>query len=122
MALIEDIEKVKVTIAGYEHTYNYNQRFENSEYGDGFDVSVKFGNKYGSQLYTQPIYSSDVVYNQNNPESLGIYVRYKIALRNESTNLYTRINEIVSYYDNRYQFESAEYEDGTVIAEHSQGK
>ena len=121
MALVEDIEKVKVTIAGYEHTYNYNQRFENSEYGDGFDVSVKFGDEYGLQSYTQPIYSSDVVYNQNNPESLGIYVRYKIALRNESTNLYTRINEIVSYYDNRYQFESAEYEDGTVIAEHSQG-
>ena len=121
MALVEDIEKVKVTIAGYEHTYNYNQRFENSEYGDGFDVSVKFGDEYGMQEYTQPIYSSDVVYNQNNPEALGIYVRYKIALRNESTNLYTKINEIVSYYDNRYQFESAEYEDGTPITEHSQG-
>ena len=84
LALVEDIETVTVSLNNYDHTYNYNQRFENQDqYGDGFNVAVKFGNEYGSAEYTQPIYSSDVVYNAQpgNEGKLEIYVRYKIALR-----------------------------------------
>ena len=104
LALVEDIEQVQIDLNGYTHTYNYNQRFENQEeYGDGFDIGVKFGNKYGKQEYTQAIYPSDVVYNQGHENALGIYVRYKIALRNESTTLYSRVNEVINHYDANYE-------------------
>ena len=52
MALLKDIQNVRVAVNGYQHVYNYAQRFVNQgEYGDGFNVGVKFGNKYGSMLY-----------------------------------------------------------------------
>ena len=79
LALIEDIESVQIGLNGYLHTYNYNQRFDNQEeFGDGFDIGVKFGNEYGKQEYTQAVYPSDVVYNQGHDDSLGIYAKYKV--------------------------------------------
>ncbi len=63
LALIKDLDNVKLTINGYEHIYEYAQRFKNQgEYGDGFNVGVKFGNKYGEMKYTRPIYKSDYEY------------------------------------------------------------
>ncbi len=121
LALVQDIDNAKVTLNGYEHTYYYNQRFANQEVPEGFDVGVKFGNEYGSANYTQTIYSSDVVYNeQTGGENgvLGVYVTYKVALRNEATNLYTRVNEVVNYFDNRYDTNNIMVtdEDGNVLS------
>ncbi len=124
LSLVEDIETVKVTLNGYEHTYNYNQRFENqSQYGDGFNVAVKFGNEYGSAEYTQPIYSSDVVYNAQpgNEGKLEVYVRYKIALRNEATNLYTKVNNVIVMYDNRYTIDSIQDDSGNTSYNYTDG-
>ncbi len=118
IALIEDVEKAKITLNGYTHTYKYNQRFENSqETGDGFNVSVKFGNKWGSASYTREIYSSDVSYNaqDENKGKLQVYVTYKIAIKNEATNLYTKINNIVNYFDNRYEISSIKDQSGNDI-------
>ena len=114
LALIEDIETVQVSLNGYVHTYNYDQRFSAVDpvQNGGFNVGVKFANEYGSAEYTQTIYSSDVVYNGQNPESLEVYVRYKIALRNEATDLYTRVNDLINFYDNRYTIDSIEDEEG----------
>ena len=105
MALIKDLENVRVTVNGYEHVYQYSQRFVNQgEYGDGFNVGVKFGNEYGSMSYTRAIYKADYEYinEQDKSKELKVYVTYRIALRNESTNLITRINSIVDYYDSNY--------------------
>ena len=105
MALIKDIENVRVTVNGYEHVYNYSQRFVNQgEYGDGFNVGVKFGNKYGSMSYTRAIYKADYEYinEADSSKELKVYITYRVALRNESTNLITKINSIVDYYDSNY--------------------
>ena len=105
MALIKDLENVRVAVNGYQHVYQYSQRFLNQgEYGDGFNVGVKFGNKYGSMSYTRAIYKADYEYiNEEDPsKELKVYATYRIALRNESTNLITRINSIVDYYDSNY--------------------
>ena len=105
MSLIKDLENVRVTVNGYEHVYNYSQRFVNQgEYGDGFNVGVKFGNKYGSMSYTRAIYKADYEYinEQDKSKELKVYLTYRIGLRNESTNLITRINSIVDYYDSNY--------------------
>ena len=105
MAAVKDLENVRVSVNGYQHVYNYSQRFVNQgEYGDGFNVGVKFGDKYGTMSYTRAIYKADYEYiNEEDPtRELQVYVTYRIALRNESTNLISRINSIVDYYDSRY--------------------
>ena len=107
IALIKDIENVRLTINGYEHTYKYAQRFENQgEYGDGFNVGVKFGEKYGKMRYYRPVYKAD--YNWTNEadksRELQVYITYKLGVKNSSTALATRINNIVDYYDSTYEF------------------
>ena len=105
LALMKDMQNVRVTVNGYEHTYEYAQRFVNQgEYGDGFNVGVKFGNKYGSMSYTRAIYKADYEYINENDASkeLKVYATYRIALRNESSNLITRVNNVVDYYDRNY--------------------
>ena len=128
LALVEDVHTAKITLNGYEHTYKYSQRFDNPgvfnestglEGGeDGFNVAVKFGNKYGSQSYTREIFSSDIVYNQEtggDEGKLGVYITYKIAIKNEATNLTTRANEIMNYFDERYEVNSVKDEQGNDL-------
>lgn len=116
LAVVQDIQSAKVTLNGYEHTYQYAQRFDNPgsfngstglEGGeDGFNVAVKFGEKYGSQSYTRAIYSSDLVYNgqqDDDEQRLKVYITYRIAVRNEATNIYTKLNELANYYDDDFE-------------------
>ncbi len=105
IALIKDMQNVRVSINGYQHVYEYAQRFINQgEYGDGFNVGVKFGNKYGSMSYTRPIYKADYEYTNPNDTSkeLKVYATYRIGIRNQSTNLVTQVNDIVDYFDSNY--------------------
>ena len=105
IALLKDLENVKVAVNGYNHIYKYAQRFENQgEYGDGFNVGVKFGNKYGNMTYTRAIYKADYEYINENDKSkeLKVYVTYKLAIKNESSNLVVQVNNIADYYDANY--------------------
>ena len=105
IALLKDLQNVKVAVNGYNHIYNYAQRFENQgEYGDGFNVGVKFGNKYGNMTYTRAIYKADYEYINENDKSkeLKVYVTYKLAIKNESSNLVVQVNNIADYYDANY--------------------
>lgn len=106
LAVVKDIQNVRLTINGYEHTYDYAQRFVNAgAYSEGFNVGVKFGNEYGKQKYTRPIYKSDFTW--QNPEDvsreLKAYITYKIQIRNEATELKAKINSLVDYYDANYE-------------------
>lgn len=102
--LIEDIQSTKTKIKGYEYTYEKNEKEGKENLNQKFDLSMSFGEKYGPNEYTGQIYASDIGYSedQSNTDKLEVYVTNKIVLRNMSTNLYNRINEIVSYYDTRY--------------------
>lgn len=106
LALIKDLDNVKLTINGYEHIYEYAQRFKNQgEYGDGFNVGVKFANKYGEMKYTRPIYKADYEYvnEKDKSKELKAFITYKIAVRNESTNLTSQVNSLVDYFDSKYK-------------------
>ncbi len=131
MAIAKDIENVRVAVNGYEHTYEYAQRFSHPENygGEGFNVGVKFGEKYAQEPYTRAIYEADYEYvnEQDKSKELKVYITYKIAIRNQSTNLITQANSVVDYYDSRYSIVgigtgvdekgnvtgNMEYEDGT---------
>ena len=118
LAIVQDVYTAEIGLNGYNHTYYYDQRTVNTEeFGDGFEedfgVGVRFENKYGSATYRRTVYSSDIVYNmqEGNEGKLEIYVTYKVRIRNESTNLYSTANEIVNYYDNRYDVDSVYIQD-----------
>ena len=105
LAVIKDIHSAKVTVNGYEYTYKYNQKFANKEPNDDeFNVSVKFGEKYGKQSFSRAIYPSDV--NNTDDNNFSVKVLYKITLKNESGELYSKINSLADYYDARYKLET----------------
>ena len=110
IALVKDIQNVRLTINGYEHTYEYANRFNHpNEYTDGsgdsnmFNVGVKFGTDYGKKKYTRPIYQSDYTWNSpDKSKELEVYITYKIQLKNEASSVRTIVNSIVDYYDSNY--------------------
>ena len=107
IALVKDIQNVRLAVNGYEHTYTYAQRFLNAgEYGgEGFNVGVKFGSKYGTMKYTRPVYKSDYDYINENDKSkeLKAYITYKITMKNQSSTLSVQVNNLSDYYDSRYE-------------------
>lgn len=106
IALVKDLQNVRLTINGYEHTYIYAQRFLNAgEYGDGFNIGVKYGSKYGSMSYSRAVYKADYEYinESDKDKELKVYVTYQLTIRNESSNLTAQINSILDYYDSKYQ-------------------
>lgn len=120
----EDLEKAEVTLnrynhiyqnpnADYQHTYLYNQYYEQGT--DKFNVTVQFEKDQGKTPYTREIYSSDVVYNEQNANTLQIYLTYKIALINEATTVYTKVNEMVNYFDSRYEVVSVTDSNGNEL-------
>ena len=119
MALIKDLENVVLNINGHSYTYEYAQRFNNqSEFGDGFDIGVKFGQtKYAEMTYTRPIYESDVLWDGGDKE-LTAYITYRIQVKNESTSLKTKINSLVDYYSKTYEVEGIGTKDETGVIQY----
>ena len=110
--VLEDMQNVKISLNKYEHTYEYAQRFADPDSPDNplskdpetgeFNVGVKFASKYIEGSYSRTVYSSDVVYNQHNDDSLQVLVTYVVKITNESS-VYTRLNTLANYYDERYE-------------------
>lgn len=106
ITLGKDIANVRLSINGNNHIYEYGQRYLNEgEYsGEGFNVGVKFPEKF-SGTYTRPIYQSDYEYISSDKEKsneLEVFVTYEIAMLQANINLKTRVNSVVDYYDSRY--------------------
>ena len=121
LTIVQDLEKVEMNLNDYTHIYNYEQRYKNAdEYagGDGFDIGVKFDNKYISNSYSREIYASDVVYNKSvgNEGKLRIYMTYKIQIKNEATTLHTTLKTLSNYYDSRYENVTVRNENGEIVS------
>ena len=112
LALIKDMQNVRLSINGYQHIYEYAQRFANLEaqeadgdYSDtGFNVGVKFASEYIDNSYTRAIYKADYEYvnEEDSSRELKVYVTYRIGIMNEASSLITQVNNLVDYYDSRY--------------------
>ena len=121
LAIMNDIQEVNIDVDNYENTYTYAKRsdYENENVNDpgynsakdGFGIDVKFGGKTqsiyssrGLNLYTRRIYDADLALaDKKSPdEILKIYVTYKIVLKNQSSALDAKVNEISNYYDANY--------------------
>lgn len=117
LALIKDMQNVRLAINGYQHIYEYAQRFANLEaqeadgdYSDtAFNVGVKFASEYLDDSYTRAIYKADYEYvnEEDSSRELKVYVTYRIGVMNESSSLITQVNNLVDYYDSRYTIVAA---------------
>ena len=121
IALIKDLSNVEIAINGKNHIYEYEQRFlhnKDDEYGDGFNIGVKFENRYGSVSYTRPIYKADVEYEitdeSKKSNELKMYATYRIKIKNQSSTLKVKVNSILDYFDSNYKLLNV----GTSISEY----
>lgn len=104
ISLVKDLYNVKVSINGYNHVYDYNQRFDKAiePTEDDLNVGVKYKNKFTGS-YNRAIYEADYNYTtQDGTNELEVYVTYQLRMNNESSSLSTQINSIVDYYDSNY--------------------
>ena len=105
LVLRKEIENVKLGINDFEHTYVYENRFDNQEIKTEFQQSgygVKFGEKYLNTKYSLPVYNSDYTTElANKTKELKVYITYKIEIVNQSGDLYSQVNSIVDYYDDQ---------------------
>ncbi len=120
LSVKKDLKNVKILVNGKGQIYEYDKRFShmNESGGDGYDIGVKFANKYGSMKYTRPIYKADVMFTSNDENrELQVYLTYAIGIKNNSSNISAQINEIVDFYDKRYAENSygAEIKVGTGL-------
>ena len=117
LALIKDMQNVRLAINGYQHIYEYAQRFANLEaqeadgdYSDtAFNVGVKFASEYVDDSYTRAIYKADYEYvnEEDSSRELKVYVTYRIGVMNEASGLTTQVNNLVDYFDSRYTIVAA---------------
>ena len=117
LALIKDMQNVRLAINGYQHIYEYGQRFANLEaqeadgdYSDtAFNVGVKFASEYVDDSYTRAIYKADYEYvnEEDSSRELKVYITYRIGVMNEASGLTTRVNNLVDYFDSRYTIVAA---------------
>ena len=103
------MQSVKLTVNGRGQVYEYDKRFTNlsESGGDGYEIGVKFGNRYGNMRYTRPIYKADAEFTSADKDrELKVYLTYRIGIKNNSSNVQARVNQIVDYYDSRYETDS----------------
>ena len=127
LAISQDLQNVKMEIAGYGHIYEYDQRSQHVQ-GDEMDytqdawnVGVRYRSPYSDLTYTRPIYESDAnYYEQHRDDPLKVYLTYKLAIRNEET-IVSQVNSMVDYFDKRYTLVSVgtgvDQEKGTITGE-----
>ena len=124
--VLEDMEKVEISLNDYTHIYQYAQRFEDPKnYAGGelvnadntLNVAVRFANKYIENSYSREVYASDIVYNKQpgNEGKLKIFVTYRIKITNESSSVYTTLKTLSNYYDARYENVVVRDENGNII-------
>ena len=102
IALVSDIEKVRVIMKNQEYTYIYGNAGI-TDVDERVEYKLKWQNKYIAQQYSRPINPADIAYvNYNNSDELKVFVTYNMIAKNYSTTLPMTINKIVTYYDNDY--------------------
>lgn len=128
ISLVQDVKSAEVSLNGYHHTYNYSDRYSElnrqlEEFykahpndGETFNIGVNFGEKYGPENYTTTIYSSDIVYKEQDEKgNLDVNITYQVTLRNDTGSVYTKVNELYNYFDEDYEILSIKDENGNDI-------
>lgn len=120
IAITSDIQKVRVIMKGQEYTYLYGNRNISSDV-NVTNYTVSFEKKYNPGVYTRPVNPSDIAYIQDaGSNEMQVYVTYIIRAKNQSETLPVRIREIVNYYDDDYEINSANSSGWTEISKYNE--
>ena len=118
LAIKKDVDHVTLEINGQTHTYTYDT-LENKPDADGaWDISVRLSDAYYNTNYSRELYKSDYIYkasmygDENQIKELGkskedelqVFITYKVMIRNQAMSIYTKVDEIVDYYDNDLEY------------------
>ena len=107
IAILSDIEKVRVIMQGQEYTYFYkSQNLGTTNTDNEADMQVRFQKKY-TDVYKRPINPSDIAFinseeNQGVQDILQVYVTYMIKVENRSSTVAVKVKDIVNYFDKNY--------------------
>lgn len=86
-----------------EDLCNIRVKFRNSENNHQYNYEHTYKYEQGNKSYQREMYTADVSYNSKKPDSLQVYLNYKMTLKNDSKFIHTSVNEIVSYFDSDYE-------------------
>ena len=121
LTLLKDIYSITLEINGKEHVYKYNDMLKSDD--DNWRLLVRLSDEYYNTEYTREVFREDYDYKasdysslvdtEGNPLSaeeieairngeLEIYVKYRLSLKNYSSQIDSKITEIVDYYDKEY--------------------
>lgn len=107
IAILSDIEKVRVIMQGQEYTYFYrSQNLGTGNTDNEADMQVRFQKKY-TDVYKRPINPSDIAFinseeNQGVQDILQVYVTYMMKVENRSSTVAVEVQDIVNYFDENY--------------------
>lgn len=116
LAVKKDISKVTLEINGQTHEYTYNTLEDKENADQQWEINVRLSDAYYDANYSRELYKSDYLYKASNygenheaygkteAGELETYVTYKIMVRNQALSIKTRVDEIVDYYDQDYDY------------------
>lgn len=101
---MNDYEKDRSNMAAYQRYLEYKKQLED-KYWEIQGKMIDYDDYY-SEGYNRELYKSDLYFpgDDRKDNQLKAYITYKITVRNQSQSILTRINEIVDYYDEDYEF------------------
>ena len=116
MSIKDDVDHVTIEINGKTQEYKYDTRANAANAEATWEIGVRLSDAYYNTAYSREIYTSDYQYRASNygenptqygktkEDELKVYVTYKLALRNQSMSIRTRIDEIVDYFDSDLEY------------------
>ena len=136
--LSKDIYKATILVNGKKQEYYYNKKKSDTDsqgswtlnlstgmyaFSGGTDSANRasnpdyVGESYGGTVYTREVLKSEYLYKGSDYETtdnknLQVFVTYKIAVKNQSQDIWTSVDEIVDYYDSdQYTYD----ENSTIV-------
>lgn len=115
LAVKKDIDNVTLEINGQKHKYTYDTLENASNKDDTWDINIRISDAYYNANYSRELYKSDYLYKvssygdyatygKSKSDELEVYVTYKIMVRNQSQSIRCKVDEIVDYYDQDYEY------------------
>ena len=100
VAITTDLDSIETAINGFTQIYPYQKRYDKIEDGSAFDVEIRKEDVEYYSSYQRELYKSDVQYTEetNDGSELAVYLTYKVAIKNQSSNINVTVNDIVDYY------------------------
>ena len=107
LAIASDLLAVETSINGYSNIYEYNKRYAKIANQDAFEINIKESDIGYNETLLRELYPEDIDYTSKNHDAaygnmeengLNVFLTYKVVVRNQSSTLSAKVNELVEYF------------------------